>query len=248
MKQFLYTQNEPDLQKIIIASAVLHMLFLFLVTVPMKTNNKEYKSYVVDLVAPAELRSPSIKSPSKKTAGPAVKVKPRPRKRVKAKSMPSKKVNREIDRLQAISAIEKLKDKKQEEKANRLEVVKKNIYEDEAEASDAEVSDKIDALRKKKLGGAGISGNAKSGNNTDFYYALIQQKIWSEWICHNCESEDFEVIISFHINKDGSVDSLKVVRSSGNSFYDNSAMKAVQKASPLPPPVVEDDCEVRFRP
>ena len=248
MKQLLYIGNEPDLQKIVIASAVLHILFLFLVTVPMKTDEKKYKSYVVDLVAPAELRSPSIKSPSKKTAGPAVKVKPRPRKRVKAKSMPSKKVNREIERLKAISAIEKLKDRKKEEKANRLEVVKKNIYKDGAKAADAAVAGKIEALREKVRGGAGIPGNAKSGNNTDFYYALITQKIWNEWICHNCESEDFEVVISFHINKDGSVDSLRVVRSSGNSFYDNSAMKAIRKAGPLPPPVVEDDCEVRFRP
>ena len=245
MKQLLYIGNEPDLQKIIIASAVLHILFLFLVTVPIKTDKKEYKSYVVDLVAPAEIRSPSVK----KAAGPVVKkAKPRPRKRVKAKSMPSKKVNREIERLQAISAISKLKSKKQEEKANRLEIVKKNIYEDADAGANAAVAGKIEALRQKKLGRAGIPGKSKPGKNTDFYYALITQKIWSEWICHNCESEDFEVVISFHINKDGSVNALKVIRSSGNSFYDNSAMKAVRKASPLPPPVLEDDCEVRFRP
>ena len=252
MKQLFYIENEPDLQKIIIASAVMHVLFLFLVTVPLKTDEQKYKSYVVDLVAPAELRSPSIKSSAKKSAGPAVKAKPRPRKRVKAKSMPSQRVNREIERLKAISTISELKNKKKKEKANRLEVVKKNIYEgaDEAadEVADAEVAGRINALRQKKLSGTGIPGKAKPGKNTDFYYALITQKIWSEWICLNCESEDFEVVISFHINKDGSVDSLKVVRSSGNSFYDNSAMKAVLKASPLPPPVLEDDCEVRFRP
>jgi TonB family protein len=176
------------------------------------------------------------------------KAKPRPRKRVKAKTMPSKRVNREVERLQAISAISKLKSKKKEEKANRLEVVKKDIYEEADAGADAKVAGKIEALRQKKLGGAGIPGKSKTGKNTDFYYALITQKIWNEWICLNCESEDFEVVISFHINKDGSVGSLRVVRSSGNSFYDNSAMKAIRKASPLPPPVLEDDCEVRFRP
>ena len=239
MRQSLYIAKEPDLQKIIIASAVLHILFLFLVTVPMKGNDKEYKSYVVDLVAPAELRNSSIKDTG------ASMVKPRPRKRVKSKSMPSQRVNREIERLSAISAISKLKDKKNEEKANRLEVLKKDIYDYEEES---EVADKIEALRQKKLGGAGIPGKVKPGKNTEFYYALITQKIWSEWICHNCEAEDFEVVVSFHINKDGSTDSLRIVRSSGNSFYDNSAMKAIRKASPLPPPVLEDDCEVRFRP
>ena len=239
MKQSFYIGKEPDLQKIIIASAVLHILFLLLITVPMTTNNKEYKNYVVDLVDPAEVRSHSITDTA---------AKPRPRKRVRAKSMPSRRVNREIERLSAISAISKLKDKKEEEKANRLEVVKKNIYEGGYEGLDeAEVAGKIEELRQKKRG-AGIPGKPKPGKNTEFYYALITQKIWSEWICLNCESEDFEVVISFHINKDGSVDSLRVVRSSGNSFYDNSAMKAIRKASPLPPPVLEDDCEVRFRP
>ncbi|GBE03704.1 MAG TPA: TonB C-terminal domain-containing protein [Nitrospirae bacterium] len=237
MKQSFYIGKEPDLQKIIIASAVLHILFLFLITIPMKTNEKEYKSYVVDLVAPAEIQSHTNSSRSSMKASP--------RKRVKAKTMPSQRVNREIERLQAISAISKLKDRKKEEKANRLEVVKKNIYEG---PDAAEVAGKIEALRQKKLGVAGIPGKAKPGKNTEFYYALITQKIWSEWICLNCESEDFEVVISFHINKDGSVDSLRVIRSSGNSFYDNSAMKAIRKASPLPPPVLEDDCEVRFRP
>ncbi len=244
MMQSFYIEKEPDLQKIIIASAVLHLLFFFLVTLPVKTRGKEYKSYVVDLVAPAELRSPSIKDIGRRV----VKAKPRPRKRVKAKSMPSQRVNREIERLQAISAISKLKNKKNEEKASRLEVVKKNIYEGGAEEADAEVAGKIEALRQKKLAGAGIPGKVEPQKNTEFYYALITQKIWSEWICHNCESEDFVVAISFHINKDGSVGSLRIVRSSGNSFYDNSAMKAIQKASPLPPPVVEDDYEVRFSP
>lgn len=240
MKQFFYTEKNPELQKIIIASALLHVLFLFLVTVPMKSNNKEYKSYVVDLVAPAEL-----KTSSQKEAAGQVKAKPKLLRRAKTKAMPSKRVNKEIDRLRAISAISKLKEKKDKDKLNRLDVVKQNLHD---EAADAEVAGRIEELRKKKLSGAGIPGRAKPGKNTEVYYALITQKIWSEWICHNCETEDFEVIISFHINKDGSADSLKVVRSSGNSFYDNSAMKAVRKASPLPPPVLEDDCEVRFRP
>ena len=243
MMQSLYIEKESDLQKIIIASAVLHILFLFLVTAPMKTSKKEYKSYVVDLVAPAELRSPSIKDTGRRV----VKAKPRPRKRVKAKSMPSQRVNREIERLQAISAISKLKNKKNEEKADSLEVVKKNIYEGGDEAADGEVAGKIEALRKKKLAGAGSQGSIGTGKNTNYYYALIEQKIKGEWICHNCKNEDLEVVIGFHINKDGSVDSLRIVRSSGNSYYDNSAMKAVRKASPLPPPVLPDESEVRFR-
>lgn len=247
MKKYLYFEKEPDLQKLIIASAVLHMLFIFLITIPIKTKDKEYDSYVVDLVAPARVLSPSDKS-----ADGAAVAKPRPRRRVRAKSMPSKRVDREIERLRAISAIEKLREKKEEEKANRLEVIKKKIYKEGEDAADHsaedEVAGRIKEIRDKVRGGTGIPGKPKAGKNTEFYYALITQKIWSEWICTNCGSEDFEVVISFHINKDGSVDSLKIVKSSGNSFYDNSALKAIRKASPLPPPVIEDDCEVRFRP
>jgi TonB family protein len=37
-----------------------------------------------------------------------------------------------------------------------------------------------------------------------------------------------------------------VIKSSGNRLFDISTVKAVKKASPLPPPAVENEIEVRF--
>ncbi len=83
--------------------------------------------------------------------------------------------------------------------------------------------------------------------NANAYVALIREKIWSEWIYPDLNSSGLEVIISFMIDKEGKVTSPKIVESSGNNLYDYSAVKAILKASPLPPPAVEEEVEIRFR-
>jgi TonB family protein len=43
-------------------------------------------------------------------------------------------------------------------------------------------------------------------------------------------------VIRFEIGSDGAVSGVRVVQASGNAAYDASALRAVQLASPLPPP------------
>ncbi|KPJ98888.1 MAG: hypothetical protein AMK71_10650, partial [Nitrospira bacterium SG8_35_4] len=59
-------------------------------------------------------------------------------------------------------------------------------------------------------------------------------------------SRDLETLISFTMDKDGKVISHKIEESSGNYLFDLSAVKAILKASPLPPHPVEREIEVRF--
>ena len=69
MKQYLSAGKEPNFQKIIITSAVLHLLFITLATMPLKTRDREYKSYYVNLVSPAALRSAAKEGPKTTGAG-----------------------------------------------------------------------------------------------------------------------------------------------------------------------------------
>ena len=80
----------------------------------------------------------------------------------------------------------------------------------------------------------------------DSYYALVKQKIESEWIYPGFDTEGLVVIISIKIDSDGRVLSNIVEKSSGNIIFDRSAIKAVSKASPLPPPYVEMEIGFRF--
>ncbi len=56
MKQRLNIGKEPNIQKIIITSAVMHILFIALAAVPLRTKEREYKSYFVNLVAPIDIQ------------------------------------------------------------------------------------------------------------------------------------------------------------------------------------------------
>lgn len=258
MKQSLHIAKEPNFQKIIVASAALHLLFITLVAIPLKTREREYRSYFVNLVGPAEIRR-EMKTPAKKVTEvhqkkaketakrekKTAKVKPPLKRRVKPKSKAdmsleppekAKRVTKEIERLRAIHELSKLKRQK-EEHASRVKEM------------DESIAQAIKGLREKKLisvsRGAGIPSHMAS-SDTESYYALITRKIWSEWILPEYDASDLEVIISIKIDTDGTIVSQDVERSSGNALFDRSAKKAIMKASPLPAPPVEMEIGVRF--
>jgi colicin import membrane protein len=239
MKQHLYSVREPNFQKIIITSAVIHVLFITLIAVPLKSKKREYKSYFVNIVTPAQLRKTAELETGKSATG-TVKKKSVPRRREKSKKgvalEPADRAIKEIKRLTAISAL--ANKKKQQELAL-------------AKAREAEEArtDAIDSLRKKMMANISV-GPADPGNVVSAaagsYHALIIEKIQSQWIHSSFASRDLEALISFKMDKNGKVISHKIEHSSGNYLFDLSAVKAILKASPLPPHPVEKEIEVRF--
>ncbi len=256
MKQSLYISTEPAFYKIVITSAVLHILFIIFVTVPVRTKEKEYKNYFVNLVGPAEIQRPLKTARGKETVLPktitekstakdkeALKIKPLsekmdvPRKGVSLEPDKSaEKVSREIERLQALKTLSTKKKQKEE----RIEKGRRN---------DEEVAQAIEIIRKNKLGdvpkGPGMPGT-QSSEDVNLYITLVQQKIWDQWIHPEFSSEKLEAVLSFQIDRTGNIISPKIVQSSGNVLFDRSAMKAILKAGPLPPPAMEDEFVVRF--
>ena len=256
MKQSLHIGAEPVFYKIVIASAVLHLLFIMLVSVPVKTKESEYKTYFVNLVGPAAVQR-AVKTPGDKgTVSPKTipgRNLTKEKEAVKMKSLPQKteapgkgvslepeksveRVSREIERLQALKALSKKKKQKDE----RIQKGKE---------ADEEVAQAIEIIRKNKTGdaskGPGLPA-ARPSEEVNLYITLVQQKIWDEWIHPEFSSEDLEAVLSFQIDRKGNIIFPKIVKSSGNDLFDRSAMKAILKAGPLPPPVVEDEFEVRF--
>lgn len=247
MRHPLNIGKEPNFQKIIITSAVLHLFFITLATVPFKTKDREYKSYYVNIVTPAEVRKPRTSLKSKKTGkaeSESIRVKAPLKRRTKQKPMskadmtlePDKTVAQEIERLRAIRSLAKLKKKKEEGKSGKLDSIRKKI-----QASPSKDSYPKD-IRSKS---AGIQGIVTSSNK-ESYNALIFERIQREWIHPDFDRTDLVAIISFHINKSGVISAQKVIKSSGNALFDQTVLKAVKKASPLPPPAVENDVEIRF--
>lgn len=80
--------------------------------------------------------------------------------------------------------------------------------------------------------GASLSGTAKE------YYDSVEQKIKNEWVLPGAmaqEAKKLKTVIGIIIKRDGSIDKIWVEESSGNIYYDRAALRAVKKASPLPP-------------
>lgn len=244
MKYSLYSGKEPNLQKLVIVSAIMHFIFISIAAVPFRSGDREFRSYHVRLVAPlsppkSRRGSPSVR-PGKEEAVPAIKprrklppkavIKTPPKAAVKVSPKadvtlePSDRVAREISRLRALSALSR---KKSERGGDReIEVVRK-----EAPGVPA--------------GAVGMPGEG-SHMNSSSYYALITEKIWSQWLYPGAETTGLEAIISIKIDKEGTIVSQEMEKSSGNRLFDRSAVKALSLASPLPPPPVEMEIGVRF--
>ncbi len=234
MKRSLHIGKEPDLQKIVIASAILHLIFIMLVTVPAKTRGNQYKSYSVRLVAPAEIRGEAKAPAIRKRGKAAVRVKPAPRRRVRHRKgvslePPARTVAKEIERLRAISALARRKKEK--------------------EAEEEAVAGAIENIRKKKLGRVSSVAWSSNSADSDPYRSLISRIIKSHWgYPLELGDSELEVIVTFRMDEKGNVVFHRIEKSSGSRPFDRSAVKAILDSSPLPPPPVDEEITVRFTP
>jgi len=80
------------------------------------------------------------------------------------------------------------------------------------------------------------ASGAVSSSQMNAYYALIWSRIKSQWALPRgiLQSDNLEAIIDVKIMRDGTVSRLDIEKSSGNRYFDQSAIKAVKKASPFP--------------
>jgi len=89
--------------------------------------------------------------------------------------------------------------------------------------------------------GTASGSSAGSGpltlNVTDFPYAYyirqIQQKIQERWMGRAIPGQQPAVV--FEIRRDGKLNVVAIDRSSGNAYYDQVALRAINDASPFPP-------------
>ena len=126
MKRSRRIGNEPSFSRIILVSVILHIFFISIFTVPIKTKGRDYRIYSVKLVGPIKTGKKPVKRPKppkkqkkkvapKKPETPALEEQPAP---PAPKEAPAPKdevtfeelemVEKEIERLEAIS---QLKDK-----------------------------------------------------------------------------------------------------------------------------------------
>jgi len=88
------------------------------------------------------------------------------------------------------------------------------------------------------LGTTAFGSEVGSLDNPDFTYAYYLDRLLSlidaQWLRPSMGS-GVKAVISFNINRDGSMSELRVEQSSGYNSFDLAALRAVQNAAPFPP-------------
>ena len=128
------------------------------------------------------------------------------------------------------------KDKAKKEKAKKDKAKKEKAKKDKAkkEKAEREKERQLQELREVE--------EARQRDQTKAYSAIgalvgrIGAKVRENWNKPPGTMTGLETVISVKVKRTGEVVSVKVVKSSGNDYFDQSAENAVYKASPLPFP------------
>nr|HIA87483.1 cell envelope integrity protein TolA [Gammaproteobacteria bacterium] len=133
------------------------------------------------------------------------------------------------------------KEKAKKEKAKKEKAKKDKAKKDKAKKERAKKK-KAEREKERQLQEQREVEEARQRDQTQAYSAIgalvgrIGAKVRENWNKPLGSMTGLETVISVKVQRTGEVVSVKVVKSSGDHFFDQSAENAVYKASPLPFP------------
>jgi len=134
-----------------------------------------------------------------------------------------------------VTKIEKLRDVKD------VEIAKGDDRRDRPSgmSAESEVKGHGESSQLTKLipGGGLVSGPVVDlpSFKYDYYLGLIKNKVdnrWSQPVVHN---KTKQALIEFTINRNGGISNVRVADTSGDNYFDQSALRAVTLSTPFPP-------------
>jgi colicin import membrane protein len=266
------------LGRMFFVSLVLHGLAISAVFfLPNLSSTRTFYSpvYSVRLVTPppapeakSEGAQPAPAVPAVPASPPVAVEKPKAKEKEKPVSLAPKKEEpkkeepkKEDSEKKITEAIDRLRQKRE---SKNLESAIEKIR---SEKESRQVESAIEGIRKKvTIGSKGAVEShepSSGGASTDvmtikhkLYYNLIWKKIRSGWVLPDAAlagQKNLEAIIGIRISPNGQIEDIQFEKKSGNPIFDESALRAIKKANPLPPlpPGFEGerfDVGVRFTP
>ena len=115
------------------------------------------------------------------------------------------------------------------------------------------------ATRQNQVGGAFNSGSGSGGGGAtgnpsvrdQVYLTELWQRIQAAWVLSEVlvqKPKGLVAIVSIRLRADGSLEKAWLEQSSGNARFDQSAVRATEKAAPFPPPPGDlRELGIRFR-
>lgn len=200
--------------------------------------------------APAPEKKARVKLPEPaKPAEKAIAIKPKETNLDDAIKKIAAEVKKKDDRSLLDSRIEELKKKRAAESkdvASRLEALKKELSGAGAQAKPA--------ARATEAPQTGASGGIKREDleaRYPAYFSLIHDRVQDEWSIHSEDLKDskLSIIVSVRIARSGKLLETHIEKSSGDSRFDGSLIKAIRKAEfpPLPQDFEGEFLETGFR-
>jgi colicin import membrane protein len=167
----------------------------------------------------------------------------RPKAKEKAKPISLSPVKKENAEQKIAEAIERIRQRKESESIDTA------IERLRSDKDARQLNSAIESIRKRvTIGSAGAvetgesgSGGASSGVMSikfKLYYNLLWQRIRGVWVLPEEAlggKKNLETIIAIRIARDGQIEDIQFEKKSGNSYLDESALRAIKKANPLPP-------------
>jgi periplasmic protein TonB len=158
------------------------------------------------------------------------KEKPTPAPEVIAKAEPTPSIKQKMQKVREQLLAEHLKEVEAKAAAER-NAAKPNESEDEGP---------VEANVENPGKGAGVgpgAGSAGIQQDAEFllYYQQVQEKIKKAW-SFGGNNPELTATVTFGINPDGTLSSIKVSSSSRDPAFDDSVVRAIRRAAPFPPP------------
>ena len=259
-------------------SGALHFAFivtLFLMPHIPSRRGPSYPVYTVDLVGGERLGGANLGS----TVGPppqakkvAEKAKSEPQPQVKVAKKEKAKPAEKSSQMQETVALKKSnkETKKETKKAAEAEQgLPGQVREKLIQSALERVRERAESGQKKQkgegitsgpaegegaaaIGAGGRGGGIIKGVEFIVYYNQMRRLIREKWTWVGKRS-DLEVKVGFSIRENGEIVGLKILQGSRDPSYDDSVVRAVRGANPLPPPPESYrkdfmDVELTFRP
>lgn len=229
-----YHNLEPDIKKMLFMSLAFHASVILVFTVKttfFPSDIPKYEPAVrVDLVGLPEKRNPDkplapaapapVAEPSKETPKPQEKKV----EEKKAEAKPTKNAKNAqadaLNKLKAQSALDKLKNMKDEKPA----------------ATPTDAKPQADVIKGNAIQpGTALKGLARI--EFDQYIGSLDAHIKNNWALPEwMVAQGLQAEVSIKIDKSGHVIERKITKKSGNTEFDNYALSAIEKSNPFPPP------------
>ena len=155
----------------------------------------------------------------------------------KIASIEKKVKRREEDEL-VDSSIKGIKEKHEKEAVEgEIKSIRENIIGGPGKTTGVTTPAKTVSVTSPLQGGGGggkVTGELFEVRFKDYYNA-VGAKIQSVWIYPGEAAKDLQTVLSIGIARSGELRSVRIEKKSGNSLFDESAIKAVKKAAPFAP-------------